>query len=180
MSEDRQLETLQTMHDVIEQSPKDVEAAKLNENGPIKDVEKSLSAFTQETFKIVNREYDFQEDIEQEIRSRLSLEEKDGGFTNKELLALHDNNQVNLNDRISKLMGPTFGLITAKQQNEMAQNATASKNEININTGGSQDQMKQLNQTADQSVLQGMAQLQNFINAISAKANAETVTPEKK
>jgi hypothetical protein len=110
---DKNIAILQEMNDLAKTSSKNVQQARMNE-APVRDVESSLASFTKHTFNIISEEYDFQKDIEKEIRARLQLSEKNGGFSSKELIALHTNNFVNLNDRVSKVLGPTFQLMTSE------------------------------------------------------------------
>ena len=163
-----------------------VEKAKLNES-PVRDVENSLGSFTQHTFEIIKDEYDFQKSIEAEIQARLQLEAKDGGFTAKELIALHTNNSVNLNDRISKVLGPTFTLMTEEVKAEIAARTAAEKQQqaqVNINLGNnaSPDQMRGLNETVGngnrdeaQSILQGAFAFQSFLQQLGVKTPQEAL-----
>lgn len=163
-----------------------VEKAKLNES-PVRDVENSLGSFTQHTFEIIKDEYDFQKSIEAEIQARLQLDAKDGGFTAKELIALHTNNSVNLNDRISKVLGPTFTLMTEEVKAEIAARTAAEKQQqaqVNINLGGnaSPDQMRGLNETVGdgnrdqaQSILQGAFAFQSFLQQLGVKTPQEAL-----
>ncbi len=163
-----------------------VEKAKLNES-PVRDVENSLGSFTQHTFEIIKDEYDFQKSIEAEIQARLQLEAKDGGFTAKELIALHTNNSVNLNDRISKVLGPTFTLMTEEVKAEIAARTAAEKQQqaqVNINLGNnaSPDQMRGLNESVGngnrdeaQSILQGAFAFQSFLQQLGVKTPQEAL-----
>lgn len=163
-----------------------VEKAKLNES-PVRDVENSLGSFTQHTFEIIKDEYDFQKSIEAEIQARLQLDAKDGGFTAKELIALHTNNSVNLNDRISKVLGPTFTLMTEEVKAEIAARTAAEKQQqaqVNINLGSnaSPDQMRGLNETVGdgnrdqaQSILQGAFAFQSFLQQLGVKTPQEAL-----
>ena len=172
------IEVLKQMNDLTNQVPAAVENAKLDSNKPIKDVEESLSKFTNDTFDIIRDEYSFQKDIESEIQNRLHLEEKDGGFSANQLIALHTNNSVNLNDRVSKVLGPTFQLMTSKQQAEIAAEASQKANPsttINIGAAG-QDQMRSLNQDTPQQVLQGINAMAHLLNVLKTKQNA--IAPE--
>ena len=135
---DKAITELQTLEKLAAVPSESAASAKLNES-PIRDVEKSLGDFTKHTFEIINKEYQFQETIEAEIAARLQLDAKDGGFTAKELIALHTNNSVNLNDRVSKVLGPTFTLMTEEVKAEIAAR-TAEKQQqqaqVNIAIGG--------------------------------------------
>lgn len=160
-----------------------VAEAKLHKT-PLQDVEESLGSFTKHTFEIVKDEYDFQKAIESEIQARLQLDPKDGGFNSKELIALHTNNSVNLNDRISKILGPTFTLMTEEVRAEINARAQVEKQQqasVNINVG-TPDNMRMANETCGngnkdntQAILQGFTQLFNIINAAGVKTPAEKI-----
>jgi hypothetical protein len=148
---------------------------------PVRDVESSLASFTKHTFNIISEEYDFQKDIEKEIRARLQLSEKNGGFSSKELIALHTNNFVNLNDRVSKVLGPTFQLMTSEINADIAARAQMEKQQqaqVNISIGQNAESAKNLNENCGakdeaQAILQGMFQLQNLLQGLGIKTPAE-------
>lgn len=185
---DKNIETLTKMNELATTPSKEVDAAKLDSERPIKDVEESLSAFTKHTFDIIKEEYNFQKEIETEISQRLQLDTNDGGFTSNQLIALHTNNSVNLNDRISKVLGPTFQLMTSKQQAEIQANATAKaaaeKASVNINMGGStpgsNEYMKSVNEKASQQTLQGLTQLYNLLGGIDIKQKENIAAEQPK
>lgn len=184
---DKNIETLTKMNELATTPSKEVDAAKLDNERPIKDVEESLSAFTKHTFDIIKEEYNFQKEIETEISQRLQLDANDGGFTSNQLIALHTNNSVNLNDRISKVLGPTFQLMTSKQQAEIQANATAKaaadKASVNINMGGtpgSNEYMKSVNEKASQQTLQGLTQLYNLLGGIDIKQKENIAAEQPK
>lgn len=183
---DKAISELQTLEKLAAVPSENAAVAKLNES-PIRDVEKSLGDFTKHTFEIINKEYQFQETIEAEIAARLQLDAKDGGFTAKELIALHTNNSVNLNDRVSKVLGPTFTLMTEEVKAEIAAR-TAEKQQqqaqVNIAIGGntSPEQMKGLNETVGggnrdeaQAILQGAFMFQQFLQQLGVKTPMETI-----
>ena len=181
---DKAITELQTLEKLATVPSESAAVAKLNES-PIRDVEKSLGDFTKHTFEIINKEYKFQETIEAEIAARLQLDAKDGGFTAKELIALHTNNSVNLNDRVSKVLGPTFTLMTEEVKAEIAAR-TAEKQQqaqVNIAIGGntSPEQMKGLNETVGdnrdeaQAILQGAFMFQQFLQQLGVKTPTETI-----
>ena len=182
---DKAITELQTLEKLAAVPSQSAASAKLNES-PIRDVEKSLGDFTKHTFEIINKEYQFQETIEAEIAARLQLDAKDGGFTAKELIALHTNNSVNLNDRVSKVLGPTFTLMTEEVKAEIAAR-TAEKQQqqaqVNIAIGGntSPEQMKGLNEPVGdnrdeaQAILQGAFMFQQFLQQLGVKTPMETI-----
>lgn len=166
--ENKELEVLHKMDNYLsETSPEVVEIT--NHNEPIQEVENSLSKFTQDAFNYIREECKFQSEIESEIRRRLTLEEKEGGFTANQMIALLTNNTVNLNDRISKVLAPTFQLMTAKQQAEIAKSNELKNASVTINNGVGSEEMRRLNAQSSQEILQGLTNLNNLLNALSAK-----------
>lgn len=186
---DENIEVLEEMSQLASVPSEAAKAARLNES-PVRDVENSLGSFTRHTFEIINDEYDFQKSIEAEIQARLQLEAKDGGFTSKELIALHTNNSVNLNDRISKVLGPTFTLMTEEVKAEIAARAAKEQQQqaqVNVNIGSTPEQMKHLNETVGggnrdetQAILQGAFMFQNFLQQLGVKSPQEKIEEAQK
>lgn len=175
--------TLETMNKLAGTDSPAVKEARLD-SAPIRDVESSLASFTKHTFNIISEEYDFQKKIEDEIKARLQLSEKNGGFSSKELIALHTNNFVNLNDRVSKVLGPTFQLMTSEVNADIAARASIEKQQqaqVNINLGTDSAQAKNLNENCgaskeeSQAILQGIFQLQNLLQGMGIQTVAEQV-----
>lgn len=175
--------TLEIMNKLASVDSPAVKEARLD-SAPIRDVESSLASFTKHTFNIISEEYDFQKKIEDEIAARLQLSEKNGGFSSKELIALHTNNFVNLNDRVSKVLGPTFQLMTSEVNADIAARASIEKQQqaqVNINLGTDSAQAKNLNENCgaskeeSQAILQGIFQLQNLLQGMGVQTVAEQV-----
>lgn len=152
-------------------------------SSPVQDVEKSLGSFTRHTFDIIKEEYDFQRCIEEDIKKRLQLDPKEGGFTAKEVIALLTNNSVNLNDRISKVLGPTFQLMTEEVKAEInARNNLEREKQAQVNIaigGNAPEDIKRLNETVGsnkdeaQAIMQGMFQMMNLMSQMGVKTSAE-------
>jgi hypothetical protein len=143
----------------------------LKEKTPIQQVEESLVDFSKNTFKIVENDYIFAQQIQNEVLTRLPK------FTENQLIALFSNSQVNLNDRISKVMAPTFGLITSKQQAEIA-----AKNSISLTAGdanGGNIGIRQLNASVVQDVLVGLQSFSNMLSSLQQKPSMPTQPAEK-
>lgn len=166
----KDIQELEKMHTLSQNTSKEVIAAKLDDK-PVKDVEESLSSFTKHTFDVIGEEYDFHKLLEAELANRLP------NMSDNQLITLHTNNAVNLNDRISKVLGPTFQLMTAKQQAEISARVQAEKNQVNIaiGQGATSSQMKSLNENIGgkpeeaQAVLQGMTQLVSLLGGLGKK-----------
>lgn len=162
-----EMQVLENMNALAVNPPTDVELAKVKE--PLERVEDDLSKFTSDILDIVRTDVQTQRKIDKAIENRLDLDEKDGGFTNNQLIAVQLNYNTNLNDRISKVLGPTFQLMTAKQQAIYAAKAAESKNpNITINTANmGNDQMRQVNEAVTPEVLQGLTAFNNLISRFS-------------
>lgn len=176
------IETLEKMNALATVPSTAVAEARLDPS-PVRDVESSLASFTEHTFNIISEEYNFQKKIEKEIEARLQLSEKNGGFSSKELIALHTNNFVNLNDRVSKVLGPTFQLMTSEVNADIAARAAVEKQQaqVNIAIGGNSEGAKALNENCGnskeeaQAILQGIFQLQNLLQGMNVKSTVEQV-----
>jgi hypothetical protein len=135
------------------------------EETPIGRVEESLASFTQHAFAIVNEDFEFSRAVRGKILEKLD------NFNETQLLALDSNQMVNLNDRISKLLAPTFNLLSAKQQAEIAR-LNAQKNNTN-NTILMDNDIKQLNTTASKDILQGLAILNSMLGKLPQTTEQE-------
>lgn len=129
-------------------------------------VEKSLSEFVQDSFNVTRRDYEFNQKIQEAVAERLANNE----FSNAELIALLTNNKVNDSDRLSKLLAPTFQMLTAKQNAEIQ--AASQERQAAVQAGAvlpsasNSSSMKDLNNAASAEILQGMAQLQNLLSGL--------------
>lgn len=169
----KSIEVLEKMNELSINPPADVEAAK-NKDSPLEAVEQDLAKFTQDNFSLLMTQSSWVQEIQAELRSRFGLSEKDGGLSANQLIALLTNESVNLNDRIAKLLMPTFQLMTARQQAETAAKQAEMKNpNITINNGGygSPSELKNATSNLDkdhaQQVLQGMTALSNLSTLLS-------------
>ena len=170
----KEIATLEKMNDLIEQPPAEVVEAKLSKT-PLEDVERSLSDFTRDSFDLIRNDFQFREELKEEFRKRLQLDINQGGISSRDFLGFFNSESVNMNDRISKVLGPTFQLMTAEQQAiQMTKQAELKANSTNIqinnaNQGqATQDKMKALNasEQVDQQTLQGMTQLANILQTM--------------
>lgn len=180
----KSIEVLEKMNELSINPPKDVEEAK-NKESPLEAVEEDLSKFTRDNFALLITQSNWVQEIQNELRSRFGLSEKDGGLSANQLIALLTNESVNLNDRIAKLLMPTFQLMTARQQAETAAKQAELKNpNITINNGAggySQSDMRNINENLPkehaQEVLQGMTALGN-LSKLLAKLDQPKKTEE--
>src|SRR5574344_110682 len=140
-----EINALTTMNKNLTTVPKSVTDAEIK--SPISSVENSLSQFVQDSFDVTRKDFEFNQSIQDEILSRLPE------FKNAELIALLTNNKVNDNDRINKILAPTFQLMTAKQQAEIAALSAQKNDKIDDLKSAN---MREINEDTDQKVLQGM------------------------
>jgi len=170
----KEITTLEKMNDLIEQPPAEVVEAKLSKT-PLEDVERSLSDFTRDSFDLIRNDFQFREELKEEFRKRLQLDINQGGISSRDFLGFFNSESVNMNDRISKVLGPTFQLMTAEQQAiQMTKQAELKANSTNIQINNAnqsqatQDKMKALNasEQVDQQTLQGMTQLANILQTM--------------
>lgn len=177
----KEIVALETMNELVETPPAGVAESKLSDT-PLDNVEKDLSRFTTDMFDVIRDKNNFNKAIENEIIRRLSLSLEDGGFDSREIIALQNNSAVNYNDVVSKVLGPTFQLMTAEQQAVYASKQAEAKQQgnITINTANmGNDQMRQLNESkeVDQKTLQGLNQLNNLLQGF---ANVSALNQQSK
>lgn len=117
--------TLESMNAMLATNTQPVEESKIIK--PVEAVEQKLSDFVADAFKATNKDLAFNESLKAELIKRLHT------LSDNQLIALFSNTAVNNNDRISKLIAPTFGLMTAEQQ---ALLALLQKQQTTQNTSG--------------------------------------------
>ena len=156
---------LATIEAKLSSTNQDVEAARILT--PVESVEKSLAKFAKDSFEIVRNDYVFHEKIQDEIVRRLDR------FTENQLVALLSNDSVNLNDRVSKVMAPTMGLITTKQQAEIAAKTQMAKDGTLGNSTA-----KELSQSVTTDVLNGMKALTDVLDIVTRTARQVKPEPE--
>lgn len=180
----KELQTLETMNSLAETPDKSVQDAKLSEN-TIEDLSRSLANFTKDSFALIKQDFSFREELKDEFRKRIQLDPKDGGITSRDFLGFFNSESVNMNDRLSKVLGPTFQLMTSEQQAVYAAKQAelkAAGTNIQINTGAAnQAQMRSINESAevDQKTLQGLTQLNNMIQMMVDAANKKNAESEE-
>lgn len=84
-------------------------------------VEQSVSDFVQDSFKDLRSDFRFEQAIQEEVKQRL------GTLNNAELITALSNTSSSLNEKLARVLSPTFSVITSKQQAEIA----ASKSQVN-------------------------------------------------
>lgn len=163
----KEIAVLEKMNELAVNPPTDIEESKIK--SPLEKVEGDIAKFSSDILDIYRKDVETSDKINEKIQAQLELDEKDGGFSNAQLIALRTNYSTTLNEQLNRTMGPMFQLMTAKQQNEYAAKQAEAKQQaavqVNVGTGQSTESMKQLNESVTSDVLVGMSNLNSFLNA---------------
>jgi hypothetical protein len=145
---------------------------------PVEAVEQKLADFVADAFKATNKDLAFNESLKSEILKRLPK------MTDNQIIALFSNNAVNTNDRISKIIAPTFGLMTAEQQALLAAlQKQQSQNQTVVNVGGNNPEGIQpgmfdgMDKDAVRDMMQGFNTAYQVAFAAAQLANSGSETP---
>lgn len=183
LTNEQQIAVLEKMNELAVNPPADSEVAKQLEASPLEKVEGDIANFTSDILAIYKKDVETSNAINDKIQQRLALEEKEGGFTNNQLIALQTNYNTVMNDKLSKTLGPIFTLMTEKQRNEYATKQSEAKQQaaVNINVGAGADaNIRSLNEGVDSKVLQGMTGLNAFLNYFQKQAAAKSAEEVQK
>lgn len=163
-----QIDTLVKIDNMMEVSPE-----KRQDNSPVSSVETALSEFVKDSFDVTRKDYEFNNKIQEEIAKRLDE------FSNSELILLLTNNKVNDSDRLSKMLAPSFQMLTAKQQAEIT--AASQEKQAAIQATGTvaasasqSSSVKDMSDSASTELLKGMSQLSNLLSAITVSVKEKT------
>lgn len=154
---DKEMEVLERIDDLSHKELSSVENSRIK--SPITSVEESLAQFVRDTFEVTKKDFEFNQSLQEELCRRLPE------MSNSELITLHSNSNVNNNDKVSKIINPTFGMITTKQQAEITA-AKQQEREANVVVNTGMQTMAALNNDASKDVLQGMYALTNILQSI--------------
>ena len=163
-----QIDTLVTIDNMMEVPPEQ------KQDSPVSSVETALSEFVKDSFDVTRRDYEFNNKIQEKIAERLD------DFSNSELILLLTNNKVNDSDRLSKMLAPSFQMLTAKQQAEITaasqekQAAIQATGTVAAASGGQSSSLKEMNDNASAELLTGMSQLSNMLRAITVSVKEKT------
>ena len=136
---------------------------------PVKVMEESLAKFLQDTFIMAKEEDDYQKQIKNQVITKLP------DFKPSELIALITSASTNKNDLISKLVAPMMQLLTAAQQNELAQKQQ--QNNPNFQQF-SQTNIKELNTQTPSDILAGLQSLTWLAEAVKKKEDVLATSSE--
>ena len=163
-----QIDTLVKIDNMMEVGPE-----KQQDNSPVSSVETALSEFVKDSFDVTRKDYEFNNKIQEEIAKRLDE------FSNSELILLLTNNKVNDSDRLSKMLAPSFQMLTAKQQAEIT--AASQEKQAAIQATGTvaasasqSSSVKDMSDNASTELLKGMSQLSNLLSAITVSVKEKT------
>ena len=123
-----EITTLENMNELLKSDTENVKNAIIE--SPTEVVERRLSDFVADAFNATNKDFAFQERLKDELLKRV------GSLTDAQLINLFSNNFVNLNDRVSKVIAPTFGMMQTKQQAEIAAAKQMASQQVIVNPQG--------------------------------------------
>jgi hypothetical protein len=135
-------QTPAAIHDVVEQMT------------PVRQIENTLSSFLTKSFELAIDEDTYIKKLQAEILTRLP------DLKPSELIALLTSATTNKNDMFSKLISPTAQILTAAQQNELANKQKEQLQQI------SQTNIREINNVAPSDVLAGLQSLFNLAQAV--------------
>ena len=127
-------------------------------DSPVKAVEGALSQFVKDAFDVTRSDFEFGK----VIQDKLMQDIQNGSLNPNQLIALYSSFAVNSNDKISKLLSPIMQLMTARQQAELAAAASVANAHVNA------EKANEITKTAPKDVLQGMKQLQDFLEVFQS------------
>jgi len=132
----------------------------------VKLIEDSLGKFLNDTFEMARQEDVYQQAIKNAIIAKLP------DMKASELIALATSASTNKNDLISKLVSPTMQLLTAAQQNELAQKQKEQTPHY------TQNNIKELNAATPTDILVGLQALQFLAEKVQLKDKIAEATVE--
>jgi hypothetical protein len=130
---------------------------------PVQQVEKSLSKFIEDAFAVTREDFELGKVLNKALTDKI----ESGSFSENQLIALFNGYQININDKISKMVAPTLQLMTSRQQAEISAQAQVSAAEKQ--GGGNITSLTSINQAAPNEVLVGVKQLTDLLTAITQK-----------
>lgn len=171
LNDEKSLQVLEEMHEFAHNPPQKSEEVKFINKSPLEKVEKDIAQFTSDILDIYRKDVETSDKVNKTIQERLELDEKDGGFSNNQLIALQTNLNTTMNDKLSKTLGPIFTLMTEKQRNEYAAKQAEQKQQaaVNVNIGTNNETMRTVNESTTPEILQGMQSLNAFLNYFQKK-----------
>ena len=174
-----EITTLENMNDLLKEDTENVKNAIIE--SPTEVVERRLSDFVADAFNATNKDFAFQERLKDELLKRV------GSLTDAQLINLFSNNFVNLNDRVSKVIAPTFGMMQTKQQAEIASAKQLAAQQIIVNPQGGGANSPISNPTQSMSgdakdisdILAGGTVLTQLLQALGQETPKPTVDPSQ-
>jgi hypothetical protein len=139
---------------------------------PVQQVEKSLSRFIDDAFTVTREDFELGKVLNEVLADKI----KNRDFNENQLIALFNGYQVNVNDKISKIVAPTLQLMTTRQQAEISAQAQVQAAEKQV---GNVTSLTSINQSAPKEVLLGVKQLTDVLTLITQK-NKELKDQEEK
>lgn len=126
----KEIATLEGMNEMLKTDTEAVQAARVDT--ATEAVEKSLSSFVRDAFASTKSDFEFKEQLNMEFLRRLP------NLTDNQFIAGYSNFNTILNDRVSKIIAPTFGMMQTKQTAEIAAAKQQAQNQIIVAPQGGQ------------------------------------------
>jgi hypothetical protein len=125
---------------------------------PMNAVEESLGNFVCDAFRVAKGDFDFNSSLQKHIMERVDK----GDYTPNQEIALYSNHNVNMNDKLAKLINPFAQISVAKTQADIQaqKEKPADGAEGAIPVGGD---YRAVNQIATKEVIQGMQALNSIL-----------------
>lgn len=185
-----EISDLERAHEIISNPPSQ-EVVDATITNPVAKVEEAVANYVSTATEVYMTNNQFSDAIRADILRRLP------SLSNEQVLGLFGTDRVTGTDQMAKLLGPTFQLMTARQQAEIAEKgrreAAAEKMaatgvQVNIgNVGNGLDSARAANESLDknqaQEVLQGLTVISQLIEAqkkADTKKNVVDVSAEIK
>ena len=174
-----EITTLENMNDLLKEDTENVKNAIIE--SPTEVVERRLSDFVADAFNATNKDFAFQERLKDELLKRV------GSLTDAQFINLFSNNFLKLNDRVSKVIAPTFGMMQTKQQAEIASAKQLAAQQIIVNPqcGGANSPISNPTQSMSgdakdiSDILAGGTVLTQLLQALGQETPKPTVDPSQ-
>jgi len=132
---------------------------------PMEAVDEALGDFVRDAFRVSKDDFDFNAQMQKHMMERILKNE----YTPNQEIALYSNHNVNMNDKLAKLINPFSQISVAKTQADIAMRKEQERSVDGLSpTGGfiGSGDLRAVNATATKEVLQGLQALGNILKVI--------------
>lgn len=164
----KDIHALENLERVLSLPNTAVDNSKIGEM-PVAAVDEALGDFVRDAFEVTKGDFAFNKALQEHIMDTLAT------YTPNQIVALYSNHNVNLNDKVAKLINPFAQISVAKTQAEIA----ARKELAAAGAGGpgtvplDSQGMRMLNAGASKEVIQGLSALDALLKRIGEVATQE-------